>query len=42
MVTSATNAKIQYTAGGATTTFAYDFLITAESQLRVYVTTRRR
>jgi hypothetical protein len=41
MVTS-TGSKIQYTANGSTTVFAYDFRITAQSQLTVYTSLRRR
>lgn len=42
MVTSDNTARIQYTAGGATTTFAYDFLIKDETELVVYLTSTRR
>jgi hypothetical protein len=41
MVTSTTN-RVQYSPGGATTVFAYDFLVLSASHLVVTVTTRRR
>lgn len=41
MVTS-TSSKVQYTANGVTTAFAFDFPFLAKSHITVLVTTRRR
>ena len=41
MVTS-TGSKIQYTGNGATTSFAFNFLVTDQAHLVVIKTVRRR